>query len=272
MLNIRSTITLANGVEIPRLGLGAYQTKPGPETEQAVLWALKAGYRHIDTAAVYKNEESVGAAIRKSGLDRKEVFVTTKLWTSAFGEPEAALKASLARLRMDHVDLYLLHWPVEGLRMEAWMALEKLHARGLARAIGVSNYTVRHLSEILGQARMLPLVNQVELSPFLPQATLRSYCEGQGIVVEAYSPLTRGKRLDDPALNLVAKTYRKTPAQILIRWALQHDLVVLPKSSRRERIEENADVFDFQISGEDMEALDSLDENLHTCWDPAEIP
>lgn len=269
-LSIASTRKLNNDSTIPLFGLGTYQSGPGKVTEQAVLWALEAGYRHIDTAMIYRNEESVGAAIKKSGIPRKDIFVTTKLWNSDHDDPESALKASLKRLDLEYVDLYLIHWPVQGKRLAAWSVLEKLHKQGLAKNIGVSNFTIRHLKELVAQ--VVPAVNQVEFSPFLYQKELLEFCEKNRIALEAYSPLTKGEKLDDKKLIAIAKKYRKSPAQILIRWCLQHEVIVIPKSVRKERILENADVFDMEISAPDMKTLDSLNEEYRTSWDPTDIP
>jgi diketogulonate reductase-like aldo/keto reductase len=272
-LRLSSSVTLNNGVAMPRLGLGVWKCS-GKEAAQAVSWALEAGYRHIDTARVYGNEAEVGRAVRESGIPRAEIFVTTKLWTDDHGY-DSALKAfdqSLARLGLDYVDLYLSHFPVTGRRLDAWRALEKIASQGKCRAVGVSNYTVDHLKELLGSSSLVPAANQVEFHPFLYQKELLGFCRERRIQLEAYSPLTHGKRLGHPGVVSVAKRLERTPAQVLIRWALQHDLVVIPKSSRRERIVENGSVFDFELSAADMAELDGLDENLRTCWDPTGTP
>ncbi|MGD0636425.1 MAG: aldo/keto reductase [Nitrososphaerales archaeon] len=257
---------------MPLLGLGVYQTSPGRATEEAVKFALKTGYRHIDTASLYGNEESVGRAVRESGVPREQVFVTTKLWNSDHGYEAAmlAFEKSQRRLGLGYVDLYLIHWPVSQLRDESWRALVELQRRGSCRAIGVSNYTVRHLDQLLAGSKVIPDVNQVEFNPFLYQEGLLRYCQGKRIQLEAYSPLTRGYKLRHPVVLEVAKGYSKSPAQVLIRWSLQHGLVVIPKSARPERIKENSEVFDFEISAADMARLDSLGENLHTDWDPTD--
>jgi diketogulonate reductase-like aldo/keto reductase len=265
---------LNDGVEIPLLGLGVFQARPGPVTRGAVLEALRCGYRHVDTARVYGNERDVGAALRESGLPRGEVFVTTKLWNADHGY-DAALRAaqqSLSRLGLDQVDLYLVHWPVEGLRRETWRALERLRDEGMARSIGVSNYTVRHLEELLGHARIPPSVDQVEVHPFLPQWALQEWARRQGIQLEAYAPLVKAQRMDHPVLRRVAARVGRSPAQVLVRWSLQHGLVTLPKSVRAERISENAAVFDFALGPEDLRELDALDEGLRTSWDPTDAP
>ncbi|HEX9049118.1 MAG TPA: aldo/keto reductase [Anaeromyxobacter sp.] len=273
-LTLRSTVTLRGGVEMPRLGLGVWQTAPGEETRRAVAAALACGYRHVDTARAYRNEADVGAAIRESGLPRAEVFVTTKLWNADHGYEKAlrAIDQSLESLGMEQVDLFLVHWPVEGIRRDTWRAMERILAEGKARAVGVSNYTVRHLDELLAGAKVPPAVNQVELNPFLYQRALLDHCRRHGIQPEAYGPLARAHKLDDPALGAVARKHRRTPAQVMLRWGLQHDLVVIPKSVRPERIRENADVFGFALDAEDLAALDGLDEGYRTSWDPSDVP
>lgn len=265
------TLALRDGRAIPQLGLGVYQVPPGEGTRTAVASALDVGYRHVDTAAVYRNEADVGTAIRASGLEPGSVWVTTKLANGDQGAATArrAFETSLQRLGLDGVDLYLLHWPHER-RLESWSVLERLHAEGLARSIGVSNFLVRHLDELLAHASVAPAVNQIELSPFLYRSredTLRR-CAEEGIVVEAYSPLTKGRRLGDPTVASVAAEVGRTPAQVLIRWSLQKGFVVLPRSSNASRIAENAAVFDFSLDDAQMDALDALDEGLTTGWDP----
>ena len=270
MKSIMDTATLNNDIEIPWLGLGVYLTAPGTECQNAVRVALDADYRHVDTAKIYGNEKDVGNAVRESGIAREEIFITTKLWNSDHGYDRAimACEESLRRLGMPYVDLYLIHWPVEGLRSESWKALIRLQEEGKCRSIGVSNYTVHHLEELLAESPVVPAVNQVEFSPFLYQQVLLTYCRSKGIQLEAYSPLTRGRKFNHPDITAVATKYAQTPAQILIRWCLQHDVVVIPKSAHRHRILENADVFNFQISGEDMALLDSLNENFRVSWNP----
>lgn len=252
---------LHNGVTIPNLGLGVYQIPPGQPTEQTVLWALEAGYRHIDTASFYKNEQEVGAALRKSGIPREEIFVTTKLWPTDFFSAEKAFHKSRERLGLDYVDLYLLHWPSPFGKDRAWKVLEKLYAEKWIRAIGVSNYSVSRLKTLLERASVVPMVNQVEFSPFNYKKDLLTFCQAKGIQLEAYSPLTRGTRLDHPLLTEIAHRSGKTIAQVLLRWAIQHDVVVLPKTQRKERLVENSQIFDFELSSEDMRALDGLNEN-----------
>jgi len=271
-LNLKSTLKLNGGVEIPVLGLGVFRSPPGRKTQQAVLEALAVGYRHVDTAHIYGNERDVGEAIRRSEIPRSEVFVTSKLWNTDHGYDRTlrAFDKTLGELGFEHLDLYLVHWPVQSLRKETWRAMETLQREGKCRAIGVSNYTVRHLTELLASGQIAPAVNQVELHPFLYQRELISFCEQNRIAVEAYSPLAKAQRMGDPTLRAVAQKYGKTPAQVMIRWALQHGLVVIPKSVRKERIRENANVFDFQLSADEMERLNALNEDLRTAWDPSQ--
>jgi diketogulonate reductase-like aldo/keto reductase len=270
LLTLESRARLNNGVEIPRLGLGVYQSPPGKTTRRAVKYALEIGYRHIDTAQLYGNEADIGDALRESGIKREQVFITTKVWNSYQGYDSTlqACEQSLRRLRLQYVDLYLIHWPVQGMSLDTWRAMVNLLRSGKARAVGVSNYTIELLQEILQNSDVVvPAVNQVEFHPFLYQKHLLSFCEKNGIQLEAYSPLTRGYKLNDPTILAVAKKYgNKTPAQVLIRWSLQHGLVVIPKSIHENRIRENSQVFDFQIGPEDMRLLDSLNENLQTVF------
>jgi methylglyoxal/glyoxal reductase len=272
--SLSKTITLHDGVEIPRVGLGVYQAARGAETQHAVREALRLGYRHIDTARVYRNEPDVGEAMRASGIARSEIFVTTKLWNDDHGYDAAlqAFDASLKRLALDTIDLYLLHWPVPGKRLDSWRALERLYKEKRVRAIGVSNFMVHHLEELLAKAEVAPSVNQIEVSPFLQQPGVRAFCEKHQIAVEAYSPLTQGERLDHPDVVEVAKRVSRTPAQVLLRWGLQHGMIVLPKSVRAERIAENAALFDFELDAAAMAILDSLEEGLVMGWDPREAP
>lgn len=272
-MNINSRCKLNNGYEIPYFGLGVYKAAPGKETIEAVSYALEVGYRLIDTAAVYGNEKEVGIAVRQSGLPREEIFITTKLWNDDHGYDSAlrAFDESLKRLQLDYVDLYLIHWPVPKLRKESWKALEKIFKEGLARSIGVSNYMINHLEELKTYAEIIPAVNQVEFSPFLFQKELLNYCRENNIELEAYSPLARMKKKDNSVVNEIAKKYGKTHAQVLIRWYLEHKLIVIPKSSNKKRIKENAEVFDFKLDNEDMNKLNSLNENFRVSWDPSEI-
>lgn len=263
------TLPLRTGAKIPALGLGVWQT-PRAETQAAVEAAIAAGYRHIDTARIYGNESDVGAAVRASSVPRSELFVTTKLWNADQGYDAAlrAFDASQKRLGLDTIDLYLIHWPVPGKRLDSWRALERLHAEGRARAIGVSNFLRRHLEELLAAATVVPHANQIELTPFLQRRETTAYCRERGILVEAYSPLTRGQKLSDPTVLKVAERLGRTSAQVLLRWGLARGFVVLPKSSRAARIRENAALFDFEIGPADLSLLDGLEAGLVTGWDP----
>jgi diketogulonate reductase-like aldo/keto reductase len=249
--------TLVDGNEIPLLGFGVWQVPDGRQCEQAVRWALEAGYRHIDTAQAYGNEESVGRALRDSGLPREDVFVTTKFYPGS-DDPEAEAQRSLERLGVDYVDLYIVHWPAGGPTW-AWDGMQRARERGYARSIGVSNFSVAELDELLAVADTRPAVDQVQFSPFEYRRALMEACEERQVVVEAYSPLGTGRHLGDRTVAEIADRLGRTPAQVLIRWCLQRHLVVLPKSTHRERIQENAQVFDFELSDEDMAALDALD-------------
>jgi len=255
---VQQTRELADGVRMPVLGLGVWQMAVGRETEQAVEWALEAGYRHIDTASMYRNEQSVGAALRRSGLPRENVFVTTKLMP---GRPSAAreLDKSLTRLGLDYVDLYLIHWPLPLGNARMWRQLESLQEGGRAQAIGVSNFGRDRLAKLVGSAVRTPAVNQVQFSPFHYRLRLLDYCNEHGVVFEAYSPLARGRGLDDRAITAIAARLGRTPAQVMLRWAIQHQAVVIPKSSRQDRIRSNAQLFDFELTDADMQGLDALD-------------
>jgi diketogulonate reductase-like aldo/keto reductase len=268
----RTTLPLNTGGLIPQVGLGVWQIRRGGPAREAVLAALRSGYRHVDTARIYGNERDVGDAIRQCEIAREEIFVTTKLWNDDQGYEKAmrGLDASLAQLGLDYVDLYLVHWPVYGKRKDSWRALERLFRDKKARAIGVSNYLVPHLRELLAEAGVVPAVNQIELSPFLQRRETVKMCQEKGIVVEAYSPLTRGARLRHPAVVRVAERVGKSPAQVLLRWGVQHGLVVLPKSSNEARIAENGDLFGFTLDSASMAELDALEEGLVTGWDPSD--
>jgi diketogulonate reductase-like aldo/keto reductase len=273
-LDIESTVRLNNDVHMPIFGLGVYQSPPGRVTRNAVSLALRIGCRHVDTARIYGNESDVGEVVRESGVHREELFVTTKLWNSDQGYDSTlrACEASMKRLGLDYLDLYLVHFPVPDVRKESWRAMEALLKKGKCRAIDVSNFTIRHLEELIEESEIIPSVNQVEFHPFFYQKELLKYCQKQGVQVEAYSPLARGERFEHPRIALLAEKYSKTPAQLMIRWGIQHGLVVIPKSTREERIRENSQVFDFDISDDDMGSLDSLDEDLRLNWDPTNIP
>ena len=260
---ISDTVTLNNGVKMPRLGLGTWRASEGPEVERSVRWAIELGYRHIDTASIYGNERGVGRAIRECGASREHLFVTTKVWNddqrAGYDAVVRAFDESLRRLAFDYVDLYLVHWPVKGRYEEAWRALEAIYARGRAKAIGVSNFLVHHLERLVQGANVVPAVNQVEFHPRLVQPELIDYCRRHGIVPEAWSPLMKGKVADIPQIRDLAKKHGKTPTQLVLRWNLQRGIVTIPKSVRRERLVENGDLFDFELTPEDLDAIDRLD-------------
>lgn len=271
--DINYKIKMNNGVEIPQLGLGVYLTKSGSECINAVTWALEAGYRHIDTAKFYKNEKDVGEAVRNSGIKREEIFVTTKLWNEDHGY-ESALRAfdkSLKELNIDYIDCYLIHWPVQEKRKDSWKALEKIYESGYCKSIGVSNYMIPHLEELFTYANVIPVMNQVEFNPFNYQNDLLDFCNKNKIILEAYAPLTRSKRINDKTLLPISQKYKKSNAQVLIRWAIQHELVVIPKSVHKERIIENANVFDFTLDESDMKILDNMNDGFRSSWDPTKI-
>jgi len=272
MADPKRTIKLNDGVEIPRLGLGVFEMNEPPACAAAVRTALEAGYRHIDTAAKYGNEEAVGRGLATGGVDREEIFVTTKCWMDDFGKQStrAACEQSLRLLGLDYIDLYLLHWPQDGAMMDAWETMQALKQEGKCRSIGVSNFSIRRFEEtFFPHTDVLPSVNQVELHTFRQQQELVDYCVAKGLAIACYSPLARAQRIDDAELCRVAAACGKTPAQVMIRWALQKGYVAIPKSSRPERIRENADVFDFEIAPEDMTALAALDEDYTSAaWRP----
>ena len=268
--DIKGTFTLHNGVEMPYLGLGVYLSKDGQEVSNAVKWALQAGYRHIDTASIYANEEGVGSGIRFSGIPREDVFLVSKVWNSDQGYDSTlkAFDASLERLGMDYLDLYLIHWPVAGKYKDTWKALERLYKEKRIRAIGVSNFMQHHLEDLLGEAEIVPMVNQMEFHPYLVQQSLIDFCNSKQIQYEAWSPMMQGHIFKDPTFQQLASKYNKTIAQIVLRWDLQKGVVTIPKSSKKERILANADLFDFELSQEDMDHLDSLDKGQRFGPDP----
>lgn len=272
-LTINSTIKLNNAIDMPVFGLGTFLSERGDATRKAVLYALEAGYRHIDTAAVYGNEADVGAGVQESGIPREQIFITTKVWNDDQGYDSTlrAFDASLERLKIDTIDLYLIHWPVTGKRSDTWKALIHLYEQKRCRGIGVSNYTIRHLKELFTTSPLVPMVNQFEVHPFNTRKELIAFCQENGIAVTSYSPLARGRKLADPLLVEIAARYHKTPAQIAIRWVLQQGMIVIPKSVHKERIIENSQVFDFEINPVDMQALDGLNEDysvVSSNWAP----
>jgi 2,5-diketo-D-gluconate reductase A len=265
------TIELPGEVSIPQFGIGVFQVPP-EETTENVTHAIEAGYRHIDTAKAYGNEAQVGQAVRASGLDRSEFFITTKVFNSDHGHDKAtaAIKASLGRLEMEHVDLILIHWPVpsQDLYVETWQALIDAQEAGLARAIGVSNFQPDHLRRIVDETGVTPAVNQVELHPYLQQPGLRREHADRGIVTEAWSPLAQGLVLDDPAITEIAEAHARTPGQVVLRWHIQLGNVVFPKSVTVERIRQNIDIFDFELTADEMGAIEALDRGERTGPDP----
>lgn len=264
--------TLNNGIKMPLLGLGVYDLY-GKQAEQAVSDALEIGYRLVDTAAMYGNEDEIGNAIRNSNIPRSEIFVTTKVADSAQGY-EPTLKAfdnSLEKLQMDYVDLYLIHWPVKAKRKDTWLALEKLYADKRVRAIGVANYLVPFLEEMKSYQSVIPAVDQVEFTPWLFRKDLIVYCQRKQIQLQSYSPITRGKKLDDKRLPKLCKKYNKTPAQVVLRWNIDHGISTIPKSSHKKRLQENFDIMDFSLSAEEVLYMDGFHENFRICPDPMEL-
>lgn len=268
--NLQGTFTLHNGVKMPYFGLGVYLSEDGAEVINAVKWALESGYRHIDTAAIYKNEEGVGEGIRKSGIEREELFVVSKVWNSDQGY-ESTIKAfndSLERLGLDYLDLYLIHWPVAEKYKETWKALEHLYAEGKVKAIGVSNFLQHHLEDLLSEAQIVPMVNQMEFHPYLVQQELLDFCKKHKIQYEAWSPMMQGKIFEMDEFKQLAQKYNKTIAQIVLRWDIQKGVVTIPKSSKKERIIANSQIFDFAISKEDMLIIDRLHKGQRFGPDP----
>ncbi|MBM5596074.1 aldo/keto reductase [Listeria seeligeri] len=269
-MNLKDTVKLANDVEMPRLGFGVWKVKDGDEAVNSVKWAIEAGYVSIDTAAAYKNEEGVGQAIKESGVKREDLFVTTKLWNAEQGYEStlAAFDESLRKLELDYVDLYLIHWPVKGKFKDTWRAFEKLYNDKRVRAIGVCNFHEHHLKELMEDAEIAPMVNQIELHPELTQEPLRSYCAEHNIVVEAWSPLGNGKLLDNAEIKAIAEAHGKSVAQVILRWDLQIGVVTIPKSVHQERIIQNADIFDFELTEDEVAKISALNKDKRTGPDP----
>ncbi|EFS00844.1 aldo/keto reductase [Listeria seeligeri] len=269
-MNLKDTVKLANGVEMPRLGFGVWKVKDGDEAVNSVKWAIEAGYVSIDTAAAYKNEEGVGQAIKESGVKREDLFVTTKLWNAEQGYEStlAAFDESLRKLELDYVDLYLIHWPVKGKFKDTWRAFEKLYNDKRVRAIGVCNFHEHHLKELMEDAEIAPMVNQIELHPELTQEPLRNYCAEHNIVVEAWSPLGNGKLLDNAEIKAIAEAHGKSVAQVILRWDLQIGVVTIPKSVHQERIIQNADIFDFELTEDEVAKISALNKDKRTGPDP----
>ena len=267
-------VALADGHEIPQVGLGLWRVKDHAEFNTSFQAAATAGYRHFDTAQIYENEQFLGEAWRASGLKRKELFITTKIWIKNFGRHHLrkSFEESLQRLQTDYADLLLLHFPVTLMRKKAWQELEKIQAAGGAKSIGVSNYTVRHLEEMRGYATVLPVINQVELHVFLQQPELIKYCHERNIVIEAYSPLAHAKAMDNEVIAGIAKKHGKTYAQVMLRWCVEQDLVILPKSITPSRIRDNLRVFDFKLDPDDLRAIAKQDHEMRTAWNPVHVP
>lgn len=272
--SLQDTTPLHNGVEMPWFGLGVFKVEEGPELVNAVKVAIKHGYRSIDTAAIYGNEEGVGQGIREgleeAGIAREDLFVTSKVWNSDLGYDStiAAYETSLKKLGLEYLDLYLIHWPVEGKYKEAWRALETLYKEGKVKAIGVSNFQIHHLKDLMKEAEVKPMVNQVECHPRLTQKEVQAFCLQEGIQLEAWSPLMQGELLDNEALQEIATKYGKSVAQVILRWDLQNGIVTIPKSTKEHRIVENSSIFDFELTEEDMAQINVLNQNHRVGPDP----
>lgn len=273
MKSIFDKVKLHNGVEMPVLGLGVYKVEEGTQIEETIHSALDYGYRLIDTASFYQNEEGVGRAIGNSSIPREELFITTKVWNSEQGYDNTlrAFDESMERLGLEYLDLYLVHWPVKGMYLQTWRALEKLYKEGRVKAIGVSNFKIHHLQDLLSHCVERPVINQVELHPLLAQTELRNFCRQNDIKVEAWSPLSRGRFLDEPVLGSISDRHGKTPAQVILRWHLQHEIIPIPKSVTPSRLKENAEVFDFKLSQQEMAEIDGLNKDQRFGADPDHI-
>ncbi|MET1180287.1 aldo/keto reductase [Peribacillus simplex] len=272
--NLQDTTTLHNGVKMPWFGLGVFKVEEGPELVNAVKVAIKHGYRSIDTAAIYENEEGVGQGIREgikeAGISREDLFVTSKVWNADLGYESAiaAYEKSLKKLGLDYLDLYLIHWPVEGKYKEAWRALETLYKEGKVKSIGVSNFQIHHLKDLMEDAEVKPMVNQVECHPRLTQKEVQAFCKEQGIQLEAWSPLMQGELLDNDDLQAIATKHGKSVAQVILRWDIQNGIVTIPKSTKEHRIVENSSIFDFELTEEEMNQIDGLNQNHRVGPDP----
>ena len=268
--DIQGTFTLHNGVKMPYFGLGVYLSQDGQEVVNAIQWAVEAGYRHIDTASIYNNEKGVGEGVRSCGLARESLFVVSKVWNTdqGYDSTRRAFDASMDRLGMDYLDLYLIHWPKAGMYKETWRALERIYEEGRVRSIGVSNFMQYHLEDLLMEAEIVPMVNQMEFHPYLVQQSLLDYCRDKGIQYEAWSPLMQGHIFDVPLMQALAEKYQKTIPQVVLRYDLQKGVITIPKSSKKERIIANAEIFDFEISAADVQAMDALDQGRRFGPDP----
>ena len=265
-----TTVALSNGVHIPLVGLGVFKLEEGEEVANSVIWALEAGYRSIDTAMIYRNEAGVGKAIKQSVVPRDQLFITTKVWNSDQGY-DATLKAfekSLELLEEEYVDLYLVHWPVKGKYVETWRALEALYKEGRVRAVGVSNFLQHHLEDILASSDLVPMVNQIEFHPRLQQPSLQKFCKEHNVLLEAWSPIMKGRVLDIPELNEIGAKYNKNAVQVTLRWLLQKEIVSIPKSAKKERIATNIEIFDFALSEEEISTINDLDTKTRIGPDP----
>lgn len=273
-MDISTRVKLNNGVEMPWFGLGVFRSEDGAEVENAVKTALKNGYRSIDTASIYQNEKGVGKGIKDSGLKRDEIFLTSKVWNTEQGYESTlmAFHSSLERLQTDYLDLYLVHWPKGEKSKDTWKALEELYAQGKIKAIGVSNFLIHHLEDLLPECKVVPAVNQVEFHPELIQPELLDYCQGKGIQMEAWSPIMKGRVNEIPEIIDIAAKYGKTPVQVVLRWDIQKGVITIPKSVKPERIISNGNIFDFELAPEDMAIIDGLDKNKRIGFHPDEVP
>jgi len=264
-------VKLSSGENIPQVALGLWKNKDEQECINTIKTALDLGYRHLDSAQAYENEQFIPRGIEAAGLKRQDIFITTKIKVQNFAWVDKSFATSLKKLETDYVDLLLLHFPVTGLRHRAWKHLEAIHKAGQAKTIGVSNYTIKHLEQLLKDCEIKPAVNQIELHVFLQQPELLAYCKEQGIAVEAYSPLAHGNGLDDPVLAEIAKKHGKTSGQIMLRWCIEAGTIPLPKSTHEDRLKQNIELFDFKLDEDDMAKIKTLDKDMRTCWDPTHI-